>query len=242
MPLVRYYFRDYRFGVDSLTRSRVPASEYTQAVDYKSVIHNNFALVATVTNPVDIYILWSHNTNMRYIFLSLAFIPALAVPGELQMCYRDKAAEYKEQQEKCLATMVYGESRGEAYTGKVAVAYTAVNRAANTSICDVILRPKQYSIFNDNPALRLAAMSPTILPAQKNEVDEAGWQESLQVARLVLNGKVIDPTNGSTHYLAPKVMKLKKYKYPKWSKQYTLVTVIDNHRFYKPVDKRAVRT
>jgi spore germination cell wall hydrolase CwlJ-like protein len=179
---------------------------------------------------------------MRYIFLSLAFVPALTIPGELQMCYRDKAAEYRERQEKCLATMVYGESRGEAYTGKVGVAYTAVNRAANTSICDVILRPKQYSIFNDNIDLRLAAMSPTILPSQKNEIDNAGWQESLKVARLVLSGKVTDPTEGATHYLAPKVMKSKKYKYPKWSKQYTLVAVIDNHRFYKPVDKHRAKT
>jgi spore germination cell wall hydrolase CwlJ-like protein len=81
-------------------------------------------------------------------------------------------------------------------------------------------------------------MSPNIEPKQKNIIDADAWEQSMKVALSVLKKKVPDPTNGSTHYLAPKVMASRKYIYPKWSKQYQLVAVIDNHKFYKPVDKK----
>lgn len=142
-------------------------------------------------------------------------------------------AEMAEQ--KCLATMVYGEARGEKELGQVAVAYSAVNRARhNKTLCDVVLAPKQYSIFNNNPALKAAAMSLHLPPKIKNPIDQTNWEQAQTVAENVAGRKVPDPTNGSTHYLAPKVMKAKGYVYPKWSYQYTLVTVIDNHKFYKP--------
>jgi spore germination cell wall hydrolase CwlJ-like protein len=146
----------------------------------------------------------------------------------------EAAYQYQQAQEKCLATMVYGEARGEVKTGQVAVAYTALNRAVNRSVCDVILAPKQYSIFNGNVELIAAAKSPDKNPDLKNEIDEESWKTAVEVARLVMNKEVTDPTKGSTHYLAPKVMKIKGYKYPKWSVQYKLVAVIDNHKFYKP--------
>lgn len=182
---------------------------------------------------------------MRQLLLSLALIPAVCIPAETNMCFRDTRAEaayqYQQTQEKCLATMVYGEARGEVKTGQVAVAYTALNRAVNRSVCDVILAPKQYSIFNDNAELIAAAKSPDKNPDLKNEIDEESWKSAVEVARLVMNKEVADPTKGSTHYLAPKVMKIKGYKYPKWSKQYTLVAVIDNHKFYRPADKTRKR-
>jgi spore germination cell wall hydrolase CwlJ-like protein len=136
-------------------------------------------------------------------------------------------------QAKCLATMIYGEARGEAERGMVAVAYTALNRAVNKTVCSVVLAPKQYSIFNNNPELRTAAMSLHLEPRQKNIIDKAGWDQAMMIAIDVFQRKIPDPTNGSTHYLAPIVMKAKGYKYPQWSKQYQLVAVIDNHRFYK---------
>jgi spore germination cell wall hydrolase CwlJ-like protein len=146
----------------------------------------------------------------------------------------------EQKQAKCLATMIYGEARGEAERGMVAVAYTALNRAANKTVCGVVLAPKQYSIFNGNPALRMAAMSLNMEPKQKNVIDNAGWKMAVKVAENVIMHKVPDPTNGSTHYLADKVMKMKGYKYPKWSKEYQMMAMIDNHKFYKPVDKKAV--
>lgn len=175
---------------------------------------------------------------MRQLLLSLALIPAVCIPAETNMCFRDMRAEaayrYQQTQEKCLATMIYGEARGEAKIGQVSVAYTALNRAVNRSVCDVILAPKQYSVFNGNRELIAVATNPDKYPEFKNEIDEESWKTAVEVARQVMNKEIADPANGSTHYLAPKVMKIKGYKYPKWSKQYTLVAVIDNHKFYKP--------
>jgi spore germination cell wall hydrolase CwlJ-like protein len=180
---------------------------------------------------------------MRCLFLSLALIPSTLTINEAPtpapmgkviigdpVVVEDHAAK----EEKCLATMVYGEARGEPHIGQVAVAYTAVNRARNRSVCDVVLAPKQYSIFNDNPALRAAAMSLDVEPKHKNYVDQQAWPKAVAVAKAVLQRKVPDPTKGSTHYLAPAAMEALGFTYPKWSEQYTLVTVIAGHKFYKP--------
>jgi spore germination cell wall hydrolase CwlJ-like protein len=136
---------------------------------------------------------------------------------------------------KCLATMVYGEARGERMAGQVAVAYSAVNRAqGKKSLCDVVLAPMQYSIFNNNPALRAAALSLHVQPAQKNIIDQNSWSQAMHVAYLVAEKKVADPTRGSTFYLAPAVMKQRGWAYPRWARQYKMVAAVDNHHFYVP--------
>jgi spore germination cell wall hydrolase CwlJ-like protein len=138
--------------------------------------------------------------------------------------------------------MIWGEARGESATGMAAVAHTALNRAAKSpksGVCSIVLAPKQYSIFNNNPALRAAAMSKDLVPITKDPIDQESWQKSVLVASMVMDGTMSDPTNGATAYLAPKIMKLKGYIYPKWSKEYKKVAIIDNHHFYKPVDKKA---
>lgn len=142
----------------------------------------------------------------------------------------------------CLATMIYGEARGESRQGQVAVAYTAMNRAVKKSICDVVLAPKQYSVFNNNPGLRAAAMSHQLEPDQKNLVDRSSWNLAQAVAYDVYTRKVADPTDGATFYVADRVMKAKGYRYPKWTRQYKVVAVIENHRFFKnqPKGKKSV--
>ncbi len=157
---------------------------------------------------------------------------ACYAPIPVQLMKTESSVNAKER--KCLATMIYGEARGESQRGMAAVAWTAKNRAKNKTICDVVLAPMQYSVFNDNPALRQAALSIDIAPRQKNPIDEKSWQTAMAVADGVLSGKIQDPTLGSTHYLAPSLMKKNGWTYPKWARQYTLVTVIDNHKFFKP--------
>jgi spore germination cell wall hydrolase CwlJ-like protein len=128
---------------------------------------------------------------------------------------------------------IYGEARSESEKGQVAVAYTVLNRAVNKSLCQVALAPKQYSVFNNNPELRAAATSLHINPKQRNVIDKNSWDQALKVARMVMQKAVKDPTNGATHYIADRVMKAKGYTYPKWSRQYQVVAVIENHKFFK---------
>lgn len=202
----------------------------------------------SVQSPIDIYILLSHNRTMRYTFLLMAMMPAALTSG----CHpTDKGriifgepvitAIGDPEQEKCLATMIYGEARGEPEIGQVAVAYTAMNRAVNRSVCDVVLAPKQYSIFNDNPALKAAALSLHIEPKHKNITDKNAWPLAVKVARDVLRKSVPDPTKGATHYLAPVAMESLGYEYPEWSKEYKLVATIHGHQFYKPQKKKQIK-
>lgn len=174
---------------------------------------------------------------MRHLLISLAMIPTALGQGTHSTCFKPAAAaqvKHSAQEEKCLATMIYGEARGEPRHGQIAVAYTALNRAAKKTVCAVVLAPKQYSIFNNNAALRQAALSMHIEPVQKNPIDQQAWDTSVQVAKTVLKREVADPTGGATHYIADRLMKIKGYRYPTWSKQYTQVAVISNHRFFKP--------
>lgn len=165
---------------------------------------------------------------MKQLFLLIAMVPTT-----LYNTVCTKLPKIDSAQEKCLATTIYGEARSESEQGQIAVAYTLLNRAKNKTICDVALAPKQYSIFNNNPALRSVATSLHLLPEQKNNIDQKSWEMAVRVAKIVIYGLTPDPTNGATHYIADKVMKVKNYRYPKWSKQYQLMATIQNHKFYK---------
>lgn len=155
------------------------------------------------------------------------------VPTTLHNTICPKMQRVDAAQEKCLATTIYGEARSEPEQGQVAVAYTLLNRAKNKTICDVALAHKQYSVFNNNPTLKAIATSLHLIPEQKNIIDRKSWEMASRVAKIVMYGFVPDPTNGATHYIADKVMKVKGYKYPKWSKEYKMVAIINNHKFYK---------
>ena len=182
---------------------------------------------------------------MRCLLLSLAISPAILAPamtppitGKIIFGEPTIVEEYNLKDEKCLATMIYGEARGEPQIGQVAVAYTAVNRAVDRTVCDVVLAPKQYSIFNDNPALKTAALSLYIEPKHKNIIDAEAWPRAVEVAQAVMRKKVPDPTKGATHYLAPEAMEALRYEYPEWSKEFRLTAVIYGHKFYKPQKKK----
>lgn len=179
---------------------------------------------------------------MRYLLLAAALVPTAVEfadsTAEHSVYFQHSAVEIRTpavpSQSKCLATMIYGEARGESKLGKIAVAYSAVNRAKRRTVCQEVLRPMQYSIFNKDSFLRSVALDLNAEPRQRNEIDQDSWQQSLQVAKLVLSGAVGDPTGGATHYIADQVMASKGYVYPKWSKQYTQVAEIGGHRFFKP--------
>lgn len=179
----------------------------------------------------------------KHLLLLLSLVPVMLTSSEQpKICFIDTSiiADTPDiaKEAKCLSVMIYGEARGESTKGKVAVAYTALNRAAKSTLCKVVLAHKQYSIFNNNYALQAVALSEFDTPVLNNPIDAESWETSVKVADVVIHRAISDPTNGATHYVAPFVMKLKKYKYPRWTKEYTLVKVIDNHQFYKLPSKK----
>ena len=172
---------------------------------------------------------------MRRLLLLLALIPTtIDVVQQVPRIVPTPEAKVDTAQVKCLAVTIYGEARSEPEVGQIAVAYTILNRASKQrTLCQVALAPKQYSVFNNNPKLRAIAVSLHLIPEQKNIIDQMSWDQAVKVAQMVSQKSVKDPTNGATHYIADRVMKSKGYTYPKWSRQYQVVAVIENHKFFK---------
>ena len=134
--------------------------------------------------------------------------------------------------ETLLARMIFGEARGESYTEKVAVGFTAVNRANDgkrwngETVRESILAPYQYSCFNSNDENRDKLMDPQIY-------DASAFYNCLDVARDILSGNVEDPTNGATHYFNPELAS------PSWASKIERIGKIETeqglsrHEFYR---------
>jgi len=137
--------------------------------------------------------------------------------GQVQL---DRLTEFQ-----LLARCIWGEARGEPIRGKLAVAHVVLNRVKAQSyygktIRDVILKPWQFSCFNENDP-NLAK----ILSLNSINPDLAYCQAVADVALLADNP---DPTGGGTHYHAPQVK-------PSWagSEQMIFLCRIGNHLFYR---------
>lgn len=118
-------------------------------------------------------------------------------------------------QQECLAMNIYHESRGEVIEGQIAVAHVTLNRVNNNywpdSICEVVYQDWQFSwteTINDHTPRDLKS-----------------WNQALIIARDVMIGNTVDPTQGATFYHA-------NYVNPNWASQMDVSKVIGVHIFY----------
>lgn len=126
-----------------------------------------------------------------------------------------------------LARTIWGEARGEGYSGMVAVANVVLNRASNPGwwgfdIASVCLKDWQFSCWNITDPNRPAMLAVT------TGMDQT-FAMAVEIAREAVNGTLTDNTNGATHYYA------KSIAAPNWTAGATLAAVIGNHKFYKGV-------
>jgi spore germination cell wall hydrolase CwlJ-like protein len=125
--------------------------------------------------------------------------------------------------------MLFGEARNCSEEEKIAIAYTAINRASDgkkwngSTVKESILVPYQYSCFNINDPNRKKLMNPEIY-------DIKSFRECLVVAGDVLNRKYKDPTQGATHYHVSGIN-------PSWSKSSSMTKTKEGknfrHTFYR---------
>lgn len=125
----------------------------------------------------------------------------------------------------CLALNIYYESRGETLAGQHAVAQVTMNRAGRDpeKLCAVVFQPRQFSWTNELTAVKGAErqrLAKGYVPR-----DIKAWNMARSIAYHTAKGSVLDFTHGATFYHA-------NYVKPKWRKEYRLVAVIGNHRFY----------
>ncbi|MDD3831194.1 MAG: spore cortex-lytic enzyme [Clostridia bacterium] len=108
-----------------------------------------------------------------------------------------------------LASCIYGEARGESYTGKVAVGAVILNRVKSSSfpnsIAGVIYQPGAFTCVSDG------------------QINLGTNDECLKAARDAMNGW--DPTYGCLFYYNPSTAT------SSWIRNKTVVTVIGSHVF-----------
>ena len=119
------------------------------------------------------------------------------------------------QQQECLAMNIYHEARGEVIEGQIAVAHVTMNRVKDNywpgTICEVVYQPSQFSWTH-----QISDHTPK---------ERAAYDRALVIARDVMIGNTVDPSNGATFYHA-------NYVNPAWANQMTVSKVIGVHVFY----------
>ena len=126
-------------------------------------------------------------------------------------------------EQKCLATAIYFEARGEEARGQAAVAQVILNRVRNpaypASVCDVVyqndnwINKCQFSFACDGV--------PDVI------TDRRAYRLAKDVAMAVTGGKIFLPeVASSTHYNAT-------YVSPRWARSMERMTQIGSHIFYR---------
>lgn len=149
------------------------------------------------------------------------------IKTELKKIARYKVDNFNEDSTTIiLARMILGEAADCSQLEKIAVAYTAINRMNNSKqserLKEVILKPRQYSCFNENKA------SSTKFLKDPLKYDGKEFLSCLELAEDILLGRYNDPTKGATHYYNPDLVKT-----PKWAKEYENLKKIGHHIFFK---------
>jgi len=119
------------------------------------------------------------------------------------------------------------EAEAEPYLGKLAVAYTIINRMDKhhlpaTYVC---WQPWQFSCWLDD----LTKISSRFAKAPQD-----AWTDSLHAADQAFHKSIPDPTQGATHYLNEELTKqIRGGTLPTWVASMTHTVKIGLHDFYK---------
>lgn len=106
-----------------------------------------------------------------------------------------------------------------------AIAWVVKNRASRPqrfggSISDVVFAPSQFSGVGTKEWNK--AVNRKFTPEE-----EKIYKRQLQIASMVLNDKLPDPTGGADHYFNPKLVK------PSWSRKMKKTYTSGSHDYYK---------
>lgn len=143
-------------------------------------------------------------TKHTLLALLMFSTPLLACP---------KAVDFNEL--VCMADNLFHEARVDGMRGMEAVATVVMNRVGDSrwpdSVCGVVYQPSQFSW--------------TLKKQLVNMKITHDWK-TLAVARMALQGGLIDKTGKSTHYHAV-------YVTPYWAKVYDFTVQVEQHLFYR---------
>lgn len=140
-----------------------------------------------------------------------------------------------------LALTLDGEGRSENIAGRAAIAHTVATRSRERgiSIADACLQKLQYSCWwpaggKDNylRQMRLAEWA----VGRSGEIPQPAirvkFRESQFIAAAVMQGQILDPTDGATHYMTTALWHGNP---PSWARTAQVSAVLGNHVFFKGV-------
>ncbi|PZO49289.1 MAG: hypothetical protein DCF16_14905 [Alphaproteobacteria bacterium] len=139
---------------------------------------------------------------------------------------------------RLLAATVWGEARSEGEHGMRAVAHVMVNRIGprfGETLSTVILSPSQFSVWNRRDPNRRLVMNLVAHPEPYTSGENAAaWEAAQRIAREVLSGQSVDPTNGALFYHTRAVR-------PRWAPHGVGRQTIGAHIFYADVPDAGIR-
>jgi len=147
-----------------------------------------------------------------------------------------KTEDFSQDSDKVLlARLLFGEARNCNRNEKIAVAYTVINRVNDgkkwngENIREVILKPWQYSCFNKKDVNLEKLKNPLYYSEKYFNYNGMAFEECLEVAEEVLDGKYSELNKGQTHYFNPKTAN------PSWKDKLEKIGKIGNskHEFYR---------
>jgi spore germination cell wall hydrolase CwlJ-like protein len=161
----------------------------------------------------------------KLVYSPLAFyaVPPAGKGDHAWMRKPLSAQVFSADEQKCLATAIYFEARGESRKGQAAVAQVILNRVRNpafpNSACGVVYQNAdqrnrcQFSFACDGVTDRVRSRS--------------AWARAQKIAMEVTQGEMFVPEVGSsTHYFA-------SYVQPRWANSMVKMASIGTHQFFR---------
>ena len=149
-------------------------------------------------------------------------VRTIVIIAAIYLAYRvlKKGYDMTDDQADYLARTIYGEARGEGIKGMQAVANVVMNRVKaggwyGASVKDVVLKPKQFSCWNENDPNRAIILA----------ANDAQLAQARSIAEQAIAGTLPDITGGATNYHAKSIT-------PYWAASMTKTATIGNHVFY----------
>ena len=149
-------------------------------------------------------------------------VRTVVIIAAIYLAYRvlKKGYDMTDDQADYLARTIYGEARGEGVKGMQAVANVVMNRVKaggwyGASVKDVVLKPKQFSCWNENDPNRAIILA----------ANDAQLAQARSIAEQAIAGTLPDITGGATNYHAKSIT-------PYWAASMTKTATIGNHVFY----------
>jgi spore germination cell wall hydrolase CwlJ-like protein len=165
---------------------------------------------------------------MRYFTkIVYSFIFLLLVPSSAHALEELEFRSFLDKQLVCMAEAIYFESRGEPFTGQLAVGQVILQRVASPSfpddVCSVVHQGKYHR--SGHPVKHKCEFS-YWCDGKPEEIDDpVAYHESISAASLVSEGVQILSVKKALHYHAI-------YVRPFWADKYKRLAQIGKHIFY----------